>query len=302
MRLVTRGNLDGLVSTVLISTMEDIESVELAHPQDIEANKIEISQNDILANLPYHPDCGMWFDHHPMREGDRKPPGGFHGKYEIAPSVARVIFRYYDSDALKKYEYLLNDTDRFDGARLELDDITDPQGIILLGFTIDPRTSIGAFKDYFFHLAQWLKDLPVEEVLKKPEVEERIKLIKESNESFARVLKENSRLDGNVIITDFRDLDTIPVGNRFLIYSLYPGANVSVRLQWGPEKKFVAASLGHSIFNRTCKTNCGDVCNNYGGGGHKGAGSCPLDIDKADRQIEEIVALLKDKDQGSLIT
>ena len=39
MRLVTRGDMDGLVSAVLITTMEDVKTLELIHPQDITDNK-----------------------------------------------------------------------------------------------------------------------------------------------------------------------------------------------------------------------------------------------------------------------
>jgi hypothetical protein len=34
MRLVTRGDLDGVTAAVLIRTMEEIDSIELIHPQD----------------------------------------------------------------------------------------------------------------------------------------------------------------------------------------------------------------------------------------------------------------------------
>jgi hypothetical protein len=63
MRLVTRGDMDGLVSAVLITSIEDVTSLALIHPQDITDNKFEVREGDILANLPHHPNCAMWFDH-----------------------------------------------------------------------------------------------------------------------------------------------------------------------------------------------------------------------------------------------
>jgi hypothetical protein len=62
MRLVTRGDLDGVTSAVLLSEMEEIDSIALIHPQDITDKRFEITGKDIMANLPYHPACGMWFD------------------------------------------------------------------------------------------------------------------------------------------------------------------------------------------------------------------------------------------------
>jgi hypothetical protein len=94
MRLVTRGDLDGLTSAVLISTMEEIDSIELIHPQDITDNNFEVTENDILANLPYHPKCALWFDHHLLTNSNIKPPENFKGNHALSPSAARVIFDY----------------------------------------------------------------------------------------------------------------------------------------------------------------------------------------------------------------
>jgi hypothetical protein len=294
MRLITRGNLDGLVSAVLISTVEDIKTIELVHPKDISDHKINITQIDIIANLPYHPDCGVWFDHHQMRENDEPPPKGFKGDHKIAPSVARVIYDYYSSDKLKPFEYLLDDTDRFDSAQLSIEDVTDPQGIILLGYTIDSRSGIGHFKGYFNRLVSWLRTMNIDEVMQQREVVERVSMLRENNAHFMKVLKESSHVEGNVVITDFRPLVNVPIGNRFLVYTLFPEANVSVRLQWGPGKAFVATTLGHSVFNRTSKSDCGEICNRYGGGGHAGAAGCTIATEHADQHIREIIQALKE--------
>ena len=79
------------------------------------------------------------------------------------------------------------------------------------------------------------------------------------------------------------------VGNRFLIYTLFPEANVSLRIAWGPERKFVVATVGHNIFNRTCRTHVGELMTKYGGGGHGGAGATPLAVDQADQLIEQLI-------------
>ena len=112
------------------------------------------------------------------------------------------------------------------------------------------------------------------------------------DERFRRALPEHSRVDGNVVITDFRGVEPTPVGNRFLVYALFPEPNVSVRLHWGPRREFPMMLIGHSIFNRTCRTNVGELAARYGGGGHRGAGSVPL-MENPEQQIQLIVAELK---------
>jgi hypothetical protein len=291
MRLVTRGDLDGLTSAVLISTMEKVDSIELIHPQDITDKKFQITENDIMANLPYHPKCALWFDHHLLTDSNRVPPQGFKGRHALAPSAARVIYDYYASDRLKKFDELVRETDRLDAAKLTVADVTDPKGYILLGFTIDGRTGLGTFKTYFKHLVDWLQTIPIGEVLEKPEVALRVRMMKDNNDHFLTTLKQHSRMEGNVIVTDLRPLETVPVGNRFLVYTLFPEANVSLRLQWGPGREYVVATLGHSIFNRTSRANCGEICSRFGGG------AVPLRGGNEEEQAAEILAMLKDTDE-----
>jgi len=293
MRLVTRGDLDGVTAAVLLTSMETVTEIELIHPQDITDGKFEIRDGDLMANLPYHPQAALWFDHHQLTASNLRPTAGYRGRHQIAPSVARVIYEYYASEKLHRFAHLVDETDRFDSAHLTREDVLDPKGVILLGFTIDSRTGLGRFKEYFQDLVEWLKVLPLEQVLEKPEVRRRVELITTQNAAFLGLLRAHSRQAGNVVLTDFRDTSPAPVGNRFLVYTLFPETNVSLRVQWGPEKKFAAVTLGHNIFNRTSKANCGQICSDYGGGGHRGAGACTLEPATADAKIMEIVARLQ---------
>ena len=295
MRLVTRGDLDGLTCAVLITSCEDVRAIELIHPQDVTDKRVEIGPEDILANLPYHPRCGKWFDHHLLTDSNERPPERFEGRYGLAPSAARVAYEYYSPARpdLKRFEPLLAETDRLDAAQLNLDDVLDPQGYILLGLTLDPRTGLGAYKEYFLLLLEKLKTRPLAEIMELPEVRERVQRLRAQDAEFREATLRCSRLDGNVVVTDFRALDSLPVGNRFLVYTLFPRANVQVRVHWGPQRQRVAVAVGHSIFNRTCRTKVGELMSTYGGGGHRGAGTCVLALDRAEAQVAEIVAALK---------
>ena len=135
----------------------------------------------------------------------------------------------------------------------------------------------------------WLRTLSIEEILQQPEVKRRVDRIRNEQEEFRSLLQRNSFQLNNVVITDLREIERLPAGNRFLIYSLFPDANVSLRVHWGPAHGSVVAAVGHSIFNRTCKTSVGDLMSRYGGGGHRGAGTCVLPIEKAADAIEEIL-------------
>jgi nanoRNase/pAp phosphatase (c-di-AMP/oligoRNAs hydrolase) len=130
--------------------------------------------------------------------------------------------------------------------------------------------------------------LPLEKVIGHPEVKRRTDRVLHEQDEFKSLLGKYSEQVGKVIVTDFRDLVEKPVGNRFLIYTMYPDANAEVRIFHGFNGAVVIA-VGHSIFNRTCKVNVGDMLREYGGGGHKGAGTTQIPAEEADAKIQEII-------------
>jgi nanoRNase/pAp phosphatase (c-di-AMP/oligoRNAs hydrolase) len=296
MRVLTRGDLDGLTSAVLISVVEKVTEVRFAHPKDVQDGKVPCDAEDVVVNLPYVKGCGLWFDHHVSEKGKLENIGAFKGAFEVAPSAARVVANYYKSPEFKKYEELLAATDKLDAAQLSEEDVMDPKGWILLGYTIDPRTGLGPeFQKYFRWLVEYVKEVPIAKILKHPEVKKRADRVIKETAAYKKLIKANSKLDGNVILTDLRTVKDAPAGNRFLVYTLYPKGNVEVRVFRGKGGETCNVAIGHSIFNRTCKVSAGDLCASYGGGGHFGAGTCQLRLETAEAQIKEIIGKLKKK-------
>ena len=293
MRLVTRADLDGLTSAVLLQEVIPLESVEFAHPKDVQDGKYAITENDVLANLPFDPRAALWFDHHLSQAEDVSTNREVKGRFALAPSAARVIADHYASPKFDRFAELLEATDKLDSAQLERSDIVDPQGWILIGYTLDPRSGLGAFKEYFRHLMALAKSKTVDEILQDPEVKAHVSRLKRETEDFKRHLVESSKADGNVVITDVRGNRSAPSGNRFLIYDLFPQANVSVRIADGHDGSYVSIQVGRSILNRTNRTNVGILMAQYGGGGHEGAGTCQPAAADADRVLGEIVETLK---------
>ncbi len=293
MRLITRTDLDGLTCAVFITVMEKIDEVMFAEPKAMQDGKVDVNDHDIIANLPYHPKCALWFDHHTsqMIHSEKE---GYRGKFAVAPSCARVIYDFYEHpDELKPFDHLLVETDRVDSANLNMDDVMNPKGWVLVSYTLDPRSGLDAFEDYFQRMIGWIQVHTVEEILQLPDVKSKVDTYLSEQDNFKKALLEHSRQDGNVIITDQRPVKKFPAGNRFLIYTLFPQGNISVRLFRGKEPGITVCAVGHSIFNRTSKTDVGSLMAEYGGGGHKGAGTCQLPDAEADDKVKEIVERMK---------
>ena len=300
MRLLTRSDFDGICCAVLLKELGLMDEMVYAHPKDLQDGKIPVTQDDILANVPYVPGCGLWFDHHSSERERLSLQGKYEGRSTNAPSAARVIYDYYGPEKLARFEEMLRYVDKVDSAQLTEDEILNPAGWILLGFICDPRTGLGYHKNYRISNLAFMNDLvehirtrSIDEILALPDTQERIALYRENDLKGRAFLKERSRADGPVVITDARGAAEIPPSNRFLIYSLFPETNNSIRLIDGRGKEFVAISVGYSILNRTATVDVGSLMLRYGGGGHKAVGTCQVPYDQADTVLNELVAACK---------
>ena len=97
MRLITRSDFDGLACAALLEEQGVIDAYLFVHPKDMQDGKIPVSDNDVLANVPFVPGCGLWFDHHSSEEERlaRNERFEFQGASYRAPSCARVVYDYY---------------------------------------------------------------------------------------------------------------------------------------------------------------------------------------------------------------
>jgi hypothetical protein len=304
MRLITRSDFDGLVCAVLLKEVETIDTVDFVHPKDVQDGKVAVSRDDILTNLPFVQGVGMWFDHHSSEIHRNEETATYRGRFEIAPSAARVVYNHYSvgSEKLRKFDALLESVDKSDSAQLSIDDVTNPGGWMLLSYVMDPRTGLAYHRGYSISnrdlMAKMIDliganpDNP-EVVLADPDVKQRVDRYFEQQEEFAKLTRERSTLEKNVIITDLRGMRDLPAGNRFLVYTMFPNANIQVRIFDGRGGEFTVCAVGHSIFNRTSKTDVGKLMDTYGGGGHRGAGTCQLPNAHAEAKIRDIVEAIK---------
>jgi len=301
MRLLTRSDFDGLACGAILKELGVIDSWKFVHPKDMQDGLVEVTDTDILANVPYVKGCKMWFDHH-SSEGERLDADiVFEGESRIEDSAARVIYEYYGGkERLPHFETMVVAVDKVDAAKLTREEILNPEGWVLLGFIMDPRTGLGRFRDFRISNYELMENLidacatqDIEEILENPDVKERVKLYFEQDAHFREMLAATTRVDGNVIITDLRGVETIYTGNRFLVYSLYPEQNISIWAVDGRNKQNCPIAVGHSVLNRTCKTDVGALMLKHGGGGHFQVGTCQVPYDDADKVIEEFVSCMK---------
>jgi len=302
MRLLTRSDFDGLACGALLMNMGMIDDWKFVHPKDIQDGLVEATDNDILANIPYIPGCKLWFDHHSSETERLGTKRYFEGVSKTAPSCARVVYDYYGGDEkLGKFAEMIKYVDKVDSGSLTSDEIINPQGWILLGFLMDPRTGLGRFRNFTISNYDLMKELAkacmtmkINEILEIPHVKERLNVYFEQDALFKEMLNKYVVLDGSVILADLRGVEMIYTGNRFLIYTLYPEQNISIWIVDGKNRVNCAITVGYSIINRTANVDVGSLLLKYGGGGHKQVGTCQVPYEEANRIIGEIVAKCKE--------
>ena len=301
-RLVTRSDFDGLVCAVLLKELDMIDEIKFVHPKDMQDGKIEITNNDISTNLPYVEGVYLAFDHH-FSETLR------HNKIKInhiidpyAASAARVLYKYYGAKA--KFpdisDAMMAAVDKSDSAQFAKEEVLHPEEWVLLNFLMDARTGLGRFKEFtvsnyqlMMQLIDYCKNHTIHEILQLPDVKERVDLYFEQSEKFKEQIQRCAQVYDKLVVLDLRNEDVIYAGNRFVLYALFPECNISIHALWGLKQQNTVFAVGKSIFNKTSKTNIGELMLRYGGGGHLNAGTCQIENDKASKVLKELIAQIE---------
>jgi nanoRNase/pAp phosphatase (c-di-AMP/oligoRNAs hydrolase) len=296
-RLVTRSDFDGLVCAVLLKHLNVIDDITFVHPKDMQDGKIDISGRDISTNLPYVDGVHLAFDHH-FSETIRT---GHHDNHIIdpeAPSAARVVYDYYGGAEVfpESWNDMMEAVDKGDSAQFDMEEVLHPSDWNLLNFLMDARTGLGRFREFrisnyalMMDLIDYCANHDIKEIIALPDVQERVKLYFEQEDLFKEQIKRCSKVYNNLVVLDLRGEEVIHAGNRFVIYALFPQCNISIHQLWGLKKQNTVFATGKSIFDRSSKTNVGELMLKYGGGGHEAAGTCQVANEQSQKVLDELI-------------
>lgn len=297
-RLITRSDFDGLVCAMILKELDMIDDIKFVHPKDMQDGRIKVTHNDISTNLPYVEGVHLAFDHHLSEKTRIKTINKNHIFDPEAPSAARLVYEYFNGDVrLKRIgKEIMTAVDKSDSAQFTKDEIINPDRWVLLNYIMDARTGFGRFRNFRISNYQLMMELidyclehPVDQVLKLPDVKERVDMYFKQQELFKKQIEKVHRMEDKVVVLYLKDEDVIYTGNRFMVYAMYPEAEISVHVMWGYRKQNTALTIGKSILNKNSKVNIGDICLKYGGGGHRNAGTCQIPNDQVDVILPKIL-------------
>ena len=304
--LYTRSNFDGIISAALLKEIGIINKVEFVHPKDIQDGKISLGKNDITVGLPYNPEVYMAFDHHSSEYIKTKDINENYIIELASPSNAGIIYEYFGGKEKfsSNFNNLIDAVDKANCVNFSQNDILNPQGWVMLNFLTDPRTGLGRFKDFTisnYNLMLKLVDLcskkTIDEIMLDSDILERIDLYNKEKEKNKEQIKRCTKKEDSVYVVDLRNEDIIHVGNRFVIYALFPDCRISIHEFYGRQKQNTVFAVGKSILQKDCIIDLGAMLYELNGGGHMNAATCQVDNDKADDTLIELITRIKNQEK-----
>lgn len=311
--IITHNDFDGVVCAALCSHVFKINKIFFAGPSNIARADLMITAQDIVCDLPYPLDSGLWFDHH---EGNLQELQLRHielqtiaGKFDLQPSCARVILTYFDEHRHQYPDYfaaLVAETDIIDAFDYHsVEDWRKETPAKMIDATI--RSRIGDHHEkrtYLRNLAFWLRDKPVSDVAQKSDIQFRYQAYLSEEQEMLDSIKNNSYFlssDSNqeIVILDFTQFNRPSFVIKNLAYLLFSDALAVLEVKnlfyRGIKSNDLTFSLSLSINlnqNNHAK-DAGEIMRELNiGDGHKGAAAGKITCGSKEEMVKQKEAAL----------
>jgi len=236
-KIVTHNDFDGIVSASLCAWAIKAEKVLFTGPVAITRSRITMTERDVVCDLPYPLQCGLWFDHH---EGNLQElayrkidPKSIPGRFELKPSCSRVVYDYFSEDKVLPAYFLeaVEEADVIDSfSYASIDEWRKETPGKIIDLTLKGRFSSPEDQtSYMRNLVQQLRDRPLTEVSRLPFVQKQLKQYREEEGRMIRTIQDaSSFMDEDerkeVIVIDLTPHRRRPHLIKNLAFLLHPQA------------------------------------------------------------------------------
>jgi len=315
-RVVTHNDLDGVVSAALCAGVHQIDEVVFTGPNTISRKGYTVTKNDVVCDLPYPGECGLWFDHHSgnLEEAKRlgNDPEKLAGKFAPEKSCARVILEFYkdEFDFPDFYEETVTEVDKvdsFDYKTVEEWRRETPAKVIndSLRSQFKDREEE---EDFLRFMISRLGEASMSEVAKDPAVQKRYQIYLRQEKTMISIIETSSYFypegkNEEYAIIDLTKYNKQTFVVRNLAQILFPDIRgvflIQNLFEQGVKTNNFKISGSLTIKNNGFKKDIGGIMRQLNiGDGHAGAGSGQVYCDskaemekKKKKILEEIYAL-----------
>ena len=236
-KIITHNDFDGIISASLCAWALKIERILFAGPLTINKSQITITERDVVCDLPYPLQCGLWFDHHEGNlqelEYRRIAPKSIPGRFDRKPSCSRVVYEYF-TEQIELPSYFLQaveEADIIDGfSYSSIEDWRKETPGKVIDLTLKNRFSSAEDQAaYMRNLVQQLRDRPIEEVSTLSFVQKQLKQYREEEGRMLRIIRDSSFFleqdeQKEVVVIDLTQHRRRPHLIKNLAFLLHPGA------------------------------------------------------------------------------
>jgi len=202
-------DLDGLIAAAVLKTVYPDAEVCFGHPAELRSGLHDdwIDRNTAICDLPFHPNCGLYLDHHATNRPSAEEQALFEGnggicQWEDKPSAARVAYDLYlgDND-LSHLTPLMPMVDALDSGGITREQLFSDDPVLWLSKTIS-LTDI----EYTHRLLGWLfRGREFSEIMAEPEVVERVAARKLESSEMRASLDDFGKVVDRLAIVRFDD-------------------------------------------------------------------------------------------------
>ncbi len=315
-RIITHGDFDGVVSGAICSFVLGVDTFVFTGPGAIARAEISIGKRDVVCDLPYPLECGLWFDHHP---GNREAlalrgidPAAIPGRLDgTKPSAARVVFEYYSergTDLPARFAETVAEADTIDSFDYRTIDewLRETPGKLVDMSLKAPVPDFRERTKFLEMLVRLVRDGSLADALRDPAVAGRVARYRDEEKRMIEFLKKSiSFLDEDaaheLVVLDFTAHSRPPRVLKNLAYLLEPAAlgALTVSPVFRGDRKTTDLSISMSLsMNMTDKAHgkdIGEIMRSLDiGDGHAGAAAGMIHSASKDEMLRKKKKALSD--------
>jgi oligoribonuclease NrnB/cAMP/cGMP phosphodiesterase (DHH superfamily) len=291
-RIVTHADFDGLVCAALASHALGVNFLLFTQPRLVMEARVSITKTDVVCDLPYPLECGMWFDHHEGNLDDLKyrklDIQSIPGKFEAKDSCARVVYDYFIEKNHIFPEHIaeiIDEADIIDAFNYrDIEDWRQETPGKIVDATIKLKEESAEIKwEYLRQMVRHLQKHTLAEVAQMASVKRRYRLYLDEEEKMIEQIKgEISFLsedtEHKVMVLDLTRHNRRPNLIKHLAYLIHPEAQAVVQVgnlyqnQVKTNDLAFSMSLSLNMNKLEHHKDIGDIMRSLNiGGGHPGA-------------------------------
>jgi oligoribonuclease NrnB/cAMP/cGMP phosphodiesterase (DHH superfamily) len=290
-KIVTHNDFDGLVSAAICARALGVGKILFAGPMTILRSQITITEKDVVCDLPYPLQCGLWFDHHEGNlqelEYRKIDPRSIQGRFGLKLSCSRVVFEYFSEkmELPPHFSQAADEADIIDGFTYSSveDWRRETPGKIIDQTLKGHFPSAEEQTSHLRNLVRELRDRPIGEVSQLDFVQRRLKQYREEEGRMLKVIRDCSYFidqdeKREVIVIDLTSYQRRPLLIKNLALLVHPDAKGVLEVYNLTERGVKSNNLGFSMSlsingnRQDKKKNIGEIMRTLNiGDGHPGA-------------------------------